>query len=407
MTTDTGAFAALGLNGPRLQALEHMGWTTPTEIQIKLIPPALAGQDILGQAQTGTGKTAAFGLPILQNLQGGHGVRCLILAPTRELAAQVAGEMRLLGRFGEHKIATVYGGARMKTQVQDLKAGASIVVGTPGRVMDMMQRRLLSLEHVSFVVLDEVDRMLDIGFREDVRHILSHAATQRQTIFVSATIHEEINRLARQYMRHPVEVFCAPDKLTVDQIDQCYVSVAPEDKKRLLVHLLKVEKPSLALVFTRTKRDAAKVAHLLREEGVNAREIHGDLEQRDRDKVMKRFREGELHVLVATDLASRGIDVDDISHVINYELPDDPEVYVHRVGRTARMGAAGKAFTFVTPDKGRELTQIEILINRELPGRIIEGFTPSQPPAGAASGPAAMRAVALRRPNRRPVRRRR
>jgi ATP-dependent RNA helicase DeaD len=382
----------LGLGEPLLEALGAMGWTHPSEIQSKMIPQALAGRDILGQARTGTGKTAAFTLPILNQLEEAPCVRCLILTPTRELSIQVAGDVKAYSRFTKHQVLATYGGTRVRGQAEQLKKNPAIVVGTPGRVMDLMNRGILKFDGLKFAVLDEVDRLLDIGFRDDIRKILGAVRHPHQTIFVSATIDDEINRLARQYMHDPVEVFCAPDKLTVDEVNQAYISVQPHDKRRLLVHLIKRENPGLAIVFTRTKRQTTHVAHALKEAGVNAKEIHGDLYQRKRDSIMKSFRGGSLHVLVATDLASRGLDIDDITHIINYDIPEDAEAYVHRVGRTARMGKDGRAITFVVPDQGDELTRIEKLINRMVPEEKVEGFTHSPPPeqqhAGAAPKPA-------------------
>ncbi|MHC4716085.1 MAG: DEAD/DEAH box helicase [Planctomycetota bacterium] len=386
-------FAELGLAEPLLKAVARMGWTAPTEIQAKMIPPALAGRDILGQAKTGTGKTAGFALPILQRIAEGKGVRCLMLTPTRELAAQVAGDVRRLGRFTPHRLAVAYGGTRVSRNVEQLRRKPAIVVGTPGRLMDLMQRKLLRLDKLAFAVLDEVDRMLDIGFRDDIRRILGRVRHPHQTMFVSATIEDEINRLARQYMRDPLEVFVSGDKLTVDEVEQCYFTALPQEKIRMLVHLIRHEDPEHALVFTRTRRATARVARDLHAAGINAREIHGDLYQRKRDRIMDSFRSGKLHVLVATDLASRGLDIDDISHVINYDVPEDPEVYVHRIGRTARMGRLGKAYTFVTPEQGEEITRIEMLINCEIPCRELEGFRrmetgPVTPTAGPAVRPA-------------------
>jgi len=377
----SATFADLGLAERLLKAVERMGWSTPTEIQAKMIPPALAGRDILGQAKTGTGKTAGFALPILQGLGDqeeapgkAKGVRCLVLAPTRELAAQVAGDTRRLSRFTPHKVAVAYGGTRVAQNAEQLRRKPAIVIGTPGRIMDLMQRKVLHLDKLEFAVLDEVDRMLDIGFREDIRRILGRVRHPHQTMFVSATISEEINRLARQYMNDPLEVFVSGDKLTVDEIEQSYLTAMPEEKSSMLVHLIRHEQPEHALVFTRTRRATARVARALHNAGIDAREIHGDLYQRKRDRILESFRRGKLHVLVATDLASRGLDIDDISHVVNYDIPEDPEVYVHRVGRTARMGRRGKAFTFVTPEQGEELTRIEMLINCEIPCRALEGF---------------------------------
>ncbi|NLF31572.1 MAG: DEAD/DEAH box helicase [Planctomycetes bacterium] len=381
------SFDELGLDETLLRAVGKMHWTEPSEIQAKLIPVALTGRDVMGQARTGTGKTGAFALPVLQRMTAGEGVRCLVLTPTRELAAQVARDFRELARYTDHKITVAYGGTRVRQQAVELKQHPAIVVGTPGRVMDLMKRKLLHLDTIRFAILDEVDRMLDIGFRDDIRRILGSITCEHQTIFVSATIDAEINRLARQYMKDPAEVFLAPDKLTVEEVEQFYIPVQPHDKRRLLVALLKQEKAELAIVFTRTKREADRVAAHLIKAGVNAKEIHGDLYQSKRDKVLKQFRDGKINVLVATDLASRGLDIDDITHIVNYDPPDEVEVYVHRVGRTARMGAAGKAFTLVTPEEGGILTEIEKLINREILPASVEGFQASEKPQPQAREP--------------------
>ena len=478
-------FAALGVRPSILRALAQEKFITPTDIQRMLIPRALAGVDILGQARTGTGKTAAFAIPIIQKVQREGATQALILVPTRELAVQVDAEIKRLAQMTPIRSVPVYGGQRIAAQMKFLKHRPQIVVGTPGRVIDLLDRRIINFDNLRFVVLDEVDRMLDIGFRDDIRNILSRvkkgsgfrgqasvargdggteggnddgrspklesmtnaearmgssaesalstqdsalstqdsalpqthegggsdeagesdAATQRpsdegetalpienrkskienhlQTIFVSATIDGEIERLARTYMREPVEKLVAPgadEKPTVESVEQYYFSVQPWDKYRLLKALLIRENPELAIVFCRTKHGAHKLARKLHADGIECREIHGDLAQNKRERVMKSFRSGKFDVLVATDLASRGIDVADISHIINYDIPEDPEAYVHRVGRTARMGAAGKAFTFVTREEGEELTRIESLINMVIPQATIEGFEPSPPP---------------------------
>jgi ATP-dependent RNA helicase DeaD len=426
------AFAALGVRNSILRALAELKFTTPSEIQAMLIPRALAGVDLLGQARTGTGKTAAFGIPLLSRCERGKICQAIILVPTRELAVQVDAELQRLGQFTPIRSVPVYGGQKIAAQMRLLKHHPEILVGTPGRVIDLLDRRLIHFENIRFVVLDEVDRMLDIGFRDDIRNILSRvkgvsgarreAAGDRgtegqrdkgtegeerpleirghQTIFVSATISSEIEKLARQYMREPVEKLIAPgadEKPTVALVEQYYFSVDPWDKYRLLKMLLERENPDLAIVFCRTKRGAEKVAHRLLSDGIECKEIHGNLAQNKRDRVMKGFRNSKFDVLVATDLASRGIDVADISHIINYDIPEDPEAYVHRVGRTARMGAKGKAFTFVATDQGDELTKVESLINMVIPLATVEGFTPNPPPAdwttdkpgfGAPTGPA-------------------
>jgi len=395
------AFAALGVRPSILRALAEASFSIPSEIQTMLIPKALAGLDILGQARTGTGKTAAFAIPILQKATRGLATQAIILVPTRELAVQVDAEVQRWGKHTPIRTVPVYGGQKIAAQMKFLRHGPEIIVGTPGRVIDLLDRRIIGFGNIRFVVLDEVDRMLDIGFRDDIRNILSRvkgigskggggpadqgaAPAQHQTMFVSATISPEIDRLARQYMREPVEKLIAPgadDKPTVAEDEQFYFSVPPWDKYRLLRMLLERENPDLAIVFCRTKRGAEKLAKKLHADGIECREIHGNLAQNKRDRVMKNFRTGKFDVLIATDLASRGIDVADISHIINYDIPEDPEVYVHRVGRTARMGAAGKAFTFVGKDQGNELTRVEALINMVIPQATVEGFTARPTPS--------------------------
>lgn len=397
------AFAALGVRPSILRGLAEAQFETPSEIQSLLIPRALAGVDILGQARTGTGKTAAFGIPILQRATRGLATQAIILVPTRELCIQVDTELKRLGMHTPIRIVPVYGGQKISAQMKFLKHGPEVVVGTPGRVMDLLERNIINFRNVRFVVLDEVDRMLDIGFRDDIRRILSRVkgvsrgdeqgdsqddrggASDRahQTMFVSATISSEIERLARSYMHEPVEKLIAPgadEKPTVAEVEQYFLSVQPWDKYRLLKALLERENPDLAIVFCKTKHGAQKLAKKLHADGIECREIHGNLAQNKRDRVMKSFRGGKFDVLVATDLASRGIDVADISHIINFDIPDDPEVYVHRVGRTARMGAKGKAFTFVARDQGELLTKVESLINMMIPQATLETFTPTPQP---------------------------
>jgi ATP-dependent RNA helicase DeaD len=384
------AFVKLGLEIPILRALVAMGYSEPTPIQRELIPPVLDGKDVLGQARTGTGKTAAFGMPALQMINPRDALQMLVLTPTRELAAQVVGEIRRLAQFMNLHCVPVYGGTRIQEQLHQLGRRPHVVVGTPGRVEDMMRRRALRIENTRFAILDEVDRMLDIGFRDDIRRILGTITARHQTIFVSATVDEEISRLARKYMRTPVELNVSRDELTVREVSQYYCTVAAWDKWRLLTLVLKQEKPRLAIVFCNTKRGVQKLAKRLHASGIDAREIHGDLVQQKREKIMDRFRRHKIPVLVATDLAARGIDVSNITHIINYDSPQDIEVYVHRIGRTARMGASGKAITFVMPDQGEELTEIEKLINKEISQLVVKDFEPSPPPRGdhAARTPA-------------------
>lgn len=375
------SFVDLGLKASVLEGVAKQGFVHPTHVQARLIPVALTGQDILGQSKTGTGKTAAFGLPILHRLDGSVPFAALVLVPTRELAIQVTHEVRELGRFGNLKDIAVYGGQKIATQAAKLKKDPHIIVGTPGRVMDMHQRGLLPYDQVQIAVLDEVDRMLDIGFRDDIRKILGTMKHAHQTIFVSATISPEIEKLARQYLNDPVRLTLSESKsLTVSQVKQVHFTVQPWDKNRLLMHLLKHEDPALTVVFCRTKHTVSALADYLKKHGVDAHAMHGDMYQGKRNTVMQKLRNGELSVLVASDLASRGLDVDDITHVINYDLPEDPENYVHRIGRTARAGRDGIAWSFVTPDQGDLLTAIEMLTNVEIPRGEYSDFEPGPVP---------------------------
>jgi superfamily II DNA/RNA helicase len=365
-TGGTAGFADLGLSRPLLAALNRIGFQKPTDIQRELIPPALAGRDCLGQARTGTGKTAAFTLPLLQCVRPGLGIQALVLVPTRELAAQVGEHVHMLSPQTAPRTLVVYGGTSVGSNLRELRKRVDVVVGTPGRILDLIQRGALDLHGVKLAVLDEVDRMLDIGFLDDIRRIMAKVTGERQTIFVSATITNDIRRLAQGLMADPVEINVSADCLTVDEIKQDYLSVDPRDKFEALRNFLKRTAPHLAIVFTRTKRGASNIARKLGRAKVACAEIHGGLAQGRRSRVLNDLRAGRLNVLVATDLASRGLDVAGVSHIVNYDIPVEPAVYVHRIGRTARMGTAGHALTFVTPQQGRELTEIEKLINREL-----------------------------------------
>ncbi|NNF43793.1 MAG: DEAD/DEAH box helicase [Phycisphaerales bacterium] len=379
---DTGTtFKQLGLSAPILRAVDDMGFTHPTYVQAEVIPIALAGRDILAQSKTGTGKTAAFGIPVLEKISRTKTpFGSLILCPVRELAVQVAHELRNLTRHTDLRVLPVYGGQRMNVQIPKLKKGPHVIVGTPGRVMDFHRRGLLPYEHVEVAVLDEVDRMLDIGFREDIRRILGGMRQEHQTIFVSATIGDEIEKLARRYLKNPEKLVLTASSLTVSQVTQHHFSVERWDKNRLLVHLLTHETPALTLVFCRTKQTVDGLCSYLNRKGIEAHAIHGDLHQGKRNSVMAKLRSGELSVLVASDLAARGLDVDDITHVINFDLPEDPEVYVHRIGRTARAGRDGIAWSFVTPDQGNLLTNIEKLTNVEIELADYPDFEPGPVP---------------------------
>ncbi|MDY7109323.1 MAG: DEAD/DEAH box helicase [Planctomycetota bacterium] len=378
---DTGkTFEDFSLKEPLLRAVEHQGYQHPTHVQAELIPIVLAGKDILGQSKTGTGKTAAFALPILEKVEEEPPFAALILTPTRELAIQVAHEFRHLGQYLDLKIAAVYGGQRIRNQLPKLQKEPQIVVGTPGRVMDFHRRGVLPYDNIRFAVLDEVDRMLDIGFRDDIRQILGAIRHEHQTIFVSATISAEIERLARQYLNDPEKLVLTAGSLTVAQVDQYSFSVEPWDKNRLLVHLLKHEAPALTLVFCRTKSTVDALTEYLKRKDIDAWAIHGDMYQGKRNRVMSKFRSGELKVLVASDLAARGLDVEGISHVINYDLPEDPEVYVHRIGRTARTGHKGVAWSFVAPGQGGMMDNIEKLTNVEIKAAEYADFQPGPVP---------------------------
>ncbi|MEZ6190114.1 MAG: DEAD/DEAH box helicase [Phycisphaerales bacterium] len=362
------SFADLGLRNSVVKGLTEAGFQHPTDIQAKLIPAILAGKDVIGQARTGTGKTAAFGLPIFHLADPDTQMQGLVLTPTRELATQVAAELDELGKHTPIRTSCIIGGESMRAQQKSVERGGHIIVGTPGRVMDLHGRKQIHFDNIRFIVLDEVDRMLDIGFREDIKKILRNVKTEHQTVFVSATMDREIESLARSFMKKDAEkITTVSGSLTVSMVDQKYLPVEPWDKRSLLLHMLRHEKPDTTVVFCKTKATVHKITKYLQEKNVSAREIHGDLHQRKRTQVMDSMREGKLDVLIASDLAARGLDVEHITHVINYDLPEDPEVYVHRIGRTARAGRRGIAWSFVTPDQGQLLTEIE-----KLSGAMIE-----------------------------------
>ncbi len=353
-------FAGMGLGETVVRGLTDSGFEHPTDIQAQLIPAILAGKDVIGQARTGTGKTAAFSLPVFQMADPGVQMQGLVLTPTRELATQVAAEMDALGKHTPIRTSCIIGGESMRAQQKSVERGGHIIVGTPGRIMDLHGRRQIHFDNIRFVILDEVDRMLDIGFREDIKKILRSVKGDHQTIFVSATMDSQIESLARSFMHKDAEkITTVSGSLTVAMVDQKYLPVEPWDKRALLLHMLRHEKPDTTVVFCKTKATVHKITKYLQDKNVSAREIHGDLQQRKRTQVMDAMREGKLDVLIASDLAARGLDVEHITHVINYDLPEDPEVYVHRIGRTARAGRRGIAWSFVTPDQGQLLTEIE------------------------------------------------
>ena len=358
-------------------ALEKAGYLEPTPIQAGLIPHALPGGDVLGQARTGTGKTAAFVIPILERIQPnkkGVGAQALILVPTRELAVQVREEVVKLSHGRKTHSVALYGGKPIRGQIEKLARGPDIIIGTPGRVLDHMGRGTLKMDDLMIVVLDEPDRMLDIGFRPDIEKILRRCPRERQTLLLSATVPPPVERLARSYMRDPESLNFSPTDISVETIEQFYCTVDADRKFELLEHLVKREQPHQAIVFCRTKRGTDKVERRLAKKFDNVACIHGDLAQSARDRVMAAFREGKIRVLVATDVVGRGIDVSSISHIFNYDIPQFCDDYVHRVGRTGRMGREGVAFTFVTPEEGSELTRIEMRIDRLLKRDDVPGF---------------------------------
>ncbi len=394
-STASSTFESLGLSETMHAALAEAGYQQPTPIQAGLIPRALAGVDVLGQARTGTGKTAAFVIPILERLHAhkkGQGPQAMVLVPTRELAVQVREEVVKLSHGRKVHSVAIYGGKPIRGQIEKLQRGADVIIGTPGRLLDHLGRGTLGLNDLQIVVLDEADRMLDIGFRPDIEKILRRCPRTRQTLLLSATVPPPVERLARSYMRDPESLNFSPTDIAVETIEQFYCTVDPERKFDLLDRLLKQEEPKQAIIFCRTKRGTDKVHLRLskRLKGVDC--IHGDLAQSARDRVMQGFREGTVRFLVATDVVGRGIDVSSISHIINYDIPQFCDDYVHRVGRTGRMGREGVAYTFVTPEEGSELTRIEMRIDRLLKRFEIAGFeatanrSPSPAPAAVASG---------------------
>jgi len=373
-------FADIGLRNSVVKGCEAAGFKHPTKIQADLIPLVISGRDVLGQSRTGTGKTAAFGLPLFHMAQRQLPFQSIILAPTRELAIQIASELEQLGKFTPIKVSAVYGGQNVATQARHLQSGPEIIVATPGRLLDMKERGHITFDNIKFIILDEVDRMLDIGFRDDIRRILSQIKSEHQTVFVSATISEEIEKLARQYMKNPEKLVTTGSSLTVSLVEQYYIAVQPWDKRAMLHYVLTHEDPDLTVIFCRMKRTVDEVAKYLTHKGIDAHAIHGDMYQGKRNSVMKMLRAGQLGVLVASDLAARGLDVDGISHVVNYDVPEDPEVYIHRIGRTARGGRNGVAWSLVTPDQGELLTAIEMLANTHIPEKTYPGFQPGPIP---------------------------
>ncbi len=370
MTSDT--FAGLDLSKPVLRALEAEGYDRPTPIQQQTIPWGLKGRDILGCAQTGTGKTAAFALPIIDRLSAGgtaapHRPRAMVLTPTRELAAQIGDNFGAYARFTRIKRTVIFGGVNQKPQVSALARRVDVLIATPGRLIDLLEQGHVHLDAIEIVVLDEADRMLDMGFIHDVKRILKHLPRERQSLLFSATMPDSIARLADSLLDDPVKVAVAPVSSTADRIDQRVLFVRKGDKRALLGELLQDPRIARALVFSRTKRGANRIAKQLGDYNVEAEAIHGNKSQNARLRALNAFRAGRVRVLVATDIAARGIDVEGVTHVINYDLPNEPESYVHRIGRTARAGAEGAALSFCDAEERPYLRSIEKLVKQRIP----------------------------------------
>lgn len=365
-------FSELNLNKKVYQAISDMGFEEPSPIQVQCIPKVLEGLDVIGQAQTGTGKTAAFGIPLVELVVTTKQVQALILTPTRELAIQVAGEMRKIAKYKRVKTLPIYGGQSIGSQIRALQQGVHVVIGTPGRVLDHLRRGTLKLDKIRTVVLDEADEMLDMGFIEDIESILRETPSDRQTLLFSATMPPEVKRLSARYMKEPVNVTINRGEVTVPLIEQVFYKVLERTKLESLCRIVDSEEVELGIIFCRTKRGVDELSDALISRGYLADGLHGDLSQAQRDRVMRKFRTNDIQLLIATDVAARGIDVENVTHVINYDVPQDPESYVHRIGRTGRAGKKGLALTLVTPPEFKMLKLIEKetkakLVAREVP----------------------------------------
>ncbi len=366
-------FADLELSPEVSRAIRDMKFECPTEIQARVIPLLLDGRDVVGQAQTGTGKTVAFGIPLVEGIDETQRYpQALVLAPTRELAQQIAEELgKLTAYLPDTRIVTLYGGAGYGRQFEDLQAGAQVIVGTPGRVLDHIARGSLKLDRIDYVILDEADRMLDMGFLPDVERILRRTPRDRQTALFSATLPVVIRVLSRRHMHDPANVQVKPQQITVEEVEQWYYEVADRDKAEALVSLIVAEKPERAMIFRQTKIGVDRLVSTLRRRGLTVAAIHGDMSQRDREAVLKDFRAGDLAYLVATDVAARGLDIPEVSHVFNYDIPEDADSYVHRIGRTARAGRGGQAITFVGEWDASKLPPIQKLVGGLLQRKLL------------------------------------
>jgi ATP-dependent RNA helicase RhlE len=410
-------FDHLGLSADLLATVAREGYREPTPVQAAAIPFVLAGRDVLAAAQTGTGKTAAFVLPILERLRhhgnGGfsparHPVRVLILTPTRELAMQIAEAVKTYGRGVPLRSTVVYGGTRMDPEIKTLWGGVEILVATPGRLLDHVGQRTVNLGQVEVLVLDEGDRMLDMGFIPDVRQIVALLPASRQTLLFSATFSDDVRRLAREFLRDPETVDVAPRFSVADNLTEILYPVDADRKADLLIHLLRRDRMEQVLVFTRSKIGASRLASYLDRRGISTSAIHGDRSQPERTRALAAFKGGFVKVLVATDVASRGLDIEDLPYVVNYELPFEPQDYIHRIGRTGRAGASGIAISLVSPDEVEKLRGVQRLLRRAIPVQVVEEYLPDherapRPARGTPNGMGSRR----RGPDRPPARRRR
>ena len=383
-------FEELGLSQPLLDALEHLGYKQPTPIQEETIPLLMQGRDVIGQAQTGTGKTAAFGLPMLEYIDPSDtDVQALVLTPTRELCIQVTQALRAYGQNRGISVVAVFGGAPIRDQASRLKESAQVVVGTVGRVMDMIGRHYLFLDSARYVVLDEADEMLDLGFLEDVETILGRCPSGRQTALFSATMPPEIKKLAEKRMYEPETIKVKAATLTIDTVAQFYLEVEDRDKPDALADVLKAEAPGQAIIFARTKIGVDRLARRLGDKGLRVKTLHGDMSQGARDGVMIAFKGGRERLLVATDVAARGLDIAGVSHIVNYDIPNTPDIYVHRIGRTGRAGETGRAITMITPKQRRDLEAIERHAGSDIPVWSKNGSAPVKPKPETPEAPEA------------------